>query len=97
MAETEKQIHNRTRAVALRYKQGEDAAPLVVAKGQGAIADKIIAIAEQHDIPLYQDPDLVEILTTIDLGHHIPTDLYQAVAEVLAFVYRMNGQYSQQR
>jgi flagellar biosynthesis protein len=85
----------RRRAVALRYKAGEDAAPIVIAKGSGMIADKIIAIAEAHAIPLYKDPDLLEILTKIDLGHTIPPELYKAVAEILAFVYRMNSQYDE--
>ncbi|RJP23340.1 MAG: hypothetical protein C4527_20540 [Candidatus Omnitrophota bacterium] len=95
MAEVSTQSTPRKRAVALRYKQGDDAAPVVVAKGRGAVADKIIAIAQEHDIPLYQDPDLVEILSSIDLGNFIPHDLYKAVAEVLAFVYRMNGKYAE--
>lgn len=84
----------RRRAVAVRYRQGEDPAPIVVAAGQGAIADRIIAIAEEHDIPLYRDPDLVEILSKVDLGRVIPPDLYRAIAEVLAFVYRMNQEYT---
>jgi flagellar biosynthesis protein len=83
----------RKRAVALRYDRGKDAAPLVVAKGTGAIAEKIIALAEEYDIPMYQDPDLVEILAKINLGQSIPPELFQAVAEVLAFVYRMNEDY----
>ena len=85
----------RRRAVALRYEQGQDEAPRVIAKGHGVIAERIIAIAEAHQILLYQDPDLVEILCTIDLGHVIPPELYKAVAEVLAFVYRMNGKFQE--
>ncbi len=81
------------KAVALRYKQGEDRAPVVVAKGQGFVAEKILEIAEQYDIPLYEDRDLLEILSKIDLGDTIPPDLYKAVAEVLAFVYRMNQEH----
>ncbi len=93
MNESQHPFNPKKRAVALRYQQGEDDAPVVVAKGKGLIADKIIALAEEYDIPLYQDPDLVEVLSTIDLGHMIPVELYQAVAEVLAFVYRMNGNF----
>ncbi len=95
MAEAQTEETARKRVVALRYKQGEDLAPVVVAKGRGTIADKIIAIAEEHNIPLYQDPDLVEILSRVDLGNIVPSDLYKAVAEVLAFVYRMNGKYKE--
>ncbi|MGI6455409.1 MAG: EscU/YscU/HrcU family type III secretion system export apparatus switch protein [bacterium] len=80
----------RRRAVALRYQHGVDQAPVVVAAGQGTIADKIVTIAQEHNVPLYQDPDLVELLSTVDLGRSIPTDLYKAVAEILAYVYTIN-------
>lgn len=80
----------RKRAVAIRYQAGEDTAPSVIAKGRGHIAEQILALAETHQIPLYEDPDLVEVLSAIDLGQEIPPELYQAVAQVLAFVYRMN-------
>ena len=82
--------HPRKKAVALRYQRGEDEAPVVVAKGAGHLAERIIAIANEFDIPLYEDPDLVEVLAKIDLGNVIPPELYQAVAEVLAFVYNLN-------
>jgi flagellar biosynthesis protein len=62
----------------------------VVAKGAGLLADRIIEIAKEYNIPLYEDPDLVEVLARIDLGNVIPPQLYQAVAEVLAFVYNLN-------
>lgn len=88
-AEQEAQ-YRRKRAVALRYHRGEDAAPVIVAKGSGLIAERIIEIAKEYDIPLYEDPDLVEVLAKIDLGNVIPPELYQAVAEVLAFVYNLN-------
>lgn len=87
--------HKRRKAVALRYQPGEDAAPVVVAKGAGVIADRILAIAEKHNIPFYQDPDLVEILSSIDLGNLIPPELYKAVAEALIFVHQINGKYSE--
>ncbi|MFB3786448.1 MAG: EscU/YscU/HrcU family type III secretion system export apparatus switch protein [bacterium] len=84
---------SRKKAVALRYRPDEDHAPVVVAKGAGVLADKILEIAEQHRIPLYEDPDLVELLSTIDRGQVIPPQLYKAVAEILVFVYRMNGKF----
>lgn len=86
--------HKRKRAVALHYDSEDNAAPTIAAKGQGEIAERIIALAQQHDVPLYEDPDLVEVLSSIDLGREIPADLYKAVAEVLAFVYRMNGTFT---
>lgn len=82
--------YRRRRAVALRYRRGEDVAPVVVAKGAGLVAERIIEIAKEHNIPLYEDPDLAEILAKLDLGSIIPPELYQAVAEVLAFVYNLN-------
>lgn len=85
---------NRIKAVALRYHSGEDVAPVVIAKGTGAVAEKILEIARKHDIPLYQDPDLVSVLSAIDLGAVIPQELYQAVAEILAFVYKINRNYA---
>ncbi len=79
------------RAVALRYEHQKDDAPRVVAKGRGEIAKKIIEIAREHDITIYEDDELVEVLSRLDLDQMIPPELYQAVAEVLAFVYRLNG------
>ena len=96
MADSRPTVPRRLRAVALRYQQNEDTAPVVIAKGKGRIAEKILAIAEEHDIPLYQDPDLVEVLSSLDLGHLIPPEMYKAVAEVLAFVYRMNSTFPKQ-
>lgn len=83
----------RKRAAALRYKQGEDAAPRLVAKGSGRTAERIVEIARSHGVPVHEDRDLVEVLSALDLGDAIPPELYKAVAEVLAFVYRMNGAF----
>ena len=82
-------IEKRKKAAALRYMPDKDKAPRVVAKGTGAIAERILAIAKEHNIPLRDDPQLVEVLSALDLYQEIPTDLYKAVAEVLAFVYKM--------
>ncbi len=76
-------------AVALQYEGGQTS-PRVIAKGEGELARKIIAIAEEHGVPLYQDADLVRLLSRLDLEQNIPVNLYQAVAEVLAFVYTLN-------
>jgi FlhB-like protein len=78
------------KAVALRYDVQKDSAPRVVAKGQRLVADKIIEIAKEHGITLYEDPDLVAMLAQLEVDAQIPEDLYRAVAEVLAFVYRIN-------
>lgn len=78
------------RAVALEYDEEEDQAPKVTAKGEGEIARKILELAEREDIPLYEDEDLVELLYQLDLDQEIPTGLYEVVAEVFAFLYRLN-------
>jgi len=79
------------RAAALQYKPKKDSAPRLVAKGSGWIAEKIIQTAREHNIPLKEDPHLVELLSTLDLYEEIPPDLYKAVAEILVFIYKMNN------
>jgi flagellar biosynthesis protein len=79
------------KAAALRYDAGRDRAPRLTARGAGRIAEKIKALAREHQVPLMEDANLVQILEKLDVDTEIPTELYQAVAEVLAFVYRMNA------
>lgn len=81
---------NRSKAIALRYKPGDDPAPKIVAKGSGLIAERIIEIAKENNVPLKEDTQLVEVLSTLDLYQEIPPELYRAVAEILAFVYKMS-------
>lgn len=77
-------------AVALKYEDGTSNAPVVSAKGAGDIAAKIKTIAGAHKVPLIENPPLARALfQQVDLGHEIPGELYQAVAEVLAMVYRL--------
>lgn len=78
------------KAAALRYQHDRDKAPRVVAKGRGKIAEQIIAVAQANDVPLVEDEGLVQVLEALDLDTDIPAELYQAVAEVLVFIYRMN-------
>ena len=77
--------------MALTYDTQKDKAPRVVAKGRGYLAGKIIEIARRHNVPLYEDQNLVQVLEALDIETEIPPELYQAVAEVLAFIYRMNN------
>ena len=63
----------------------------MVVKGAGELAEKIIALAKEHGIPIQEDADLVEILAKLDLNADIPPDTYLVVAEILAFVYRANS------
>ncbi len=79
------------KAVALKYERGRDAAPKVTAKGRGTVADKILALAREHGIPIEKDTALMEALYRLDLNEQIPEELYQIVAEILAFIYRMNA------
>lgn len=81
------------KAVALRYEPDKHQAPTVVATGSGPLADKIIALAKEHGVPVKEDPELVQLLATLDVGKIIPPELYVAVAEVLVFVYKMNRKY----
>lgn len=78
-------------AVALRFDQEADAAPRVLAKGRGYVAERILELADAHGVPVREDPDLVESLAQLDLGDVIPPELYPAVAELLAYIYRMNN------
>jgi flagellar biosynthesis protein len=78
-------------ALAVHYDKVKDNAPRVVAKGKGSIADKIIELAEQNNIPIHEDPDLIEVLSKLDLGQEIPPELYKLIAEVLVYVYRSNN------
>lgn len=82
---------DRRRAVALRYQDEVDHAPRVLAKGQGDIAERIIALAKEHGVPLHEDHDLVHLLVVLDLNEEIPPTLYRALAEVLAILYRANS------
>ena len=81
----------KAKAVALKYETEKDAAPRVVAKGGDFIAEKIIETARAHNVPLYEDKNLVQVLEALDLDTEIPPELYRAVAEVLAFIYRLNA------
>ncbi len=83
------------KAIAIVYNENESAAPKVVASGKGVIAEKIIATAREAGIHIQEDADLVELLAKISIGDEIPTELYQTVAEVLAFVYQINEKFKE--
>ncbi len=79
-------------AVALRYEDGRDAAPRVVAKGLDEVALRIRAVAEEHGVVVIEEPPLARALhRACDIGDHVPEELFEAVAKVLAYVYRMEG------
>ncbi|SDZ83778.1 flagellar biosynthesis protein [Pseudobutyrivibrio sp. ACV-2] len=87
MAEEKKVDKNKT-AVALSYEAG-DAAPKILATGKGYVAEQIIEEAKKADVPFYQDNELAETLSKLDIGDAIPPELYQVVAEILVFVNDM--------
>lgn len=75
-------------AVALAYETG-DFAPRVIAKGKGLIAEKIIAKAKEHHVFVHESRELLALLMQVDLDDHIPPALYQVIAEILAWLYRL--------
>lgn len=77
------------RAIALQYDG--DNAPVVTASGEGAIAEEILRIAKEHNIPLKQDALLAELLSELNLGEEIPPVLYRVIAEVIAYAYLVSG------
>ena len=78
-------------AVALRYDKKKEEAPRVVAKGKGFVAQQMLAIAKRHAVPVYQNQSVTQLLMAVELDREIPPELYQAVANVLAYVYRLDG------
>lgn len=86
-----KRRKGQNRAVALKYQPELDKAPRVTAMGKGKVAEKIIEIAREHNIHIHNDPDLIEVLSQLDLNEEIPPALYVIVAELLAFVYSLNS------
>jgi flagellar biosynthesis protein len=92
------------RAVALKYQQntrssrnndvnGKSGAPTIVAKGEGSVADEIIALAEQHGVLVHKDEELSQLLGQLDLGQEIPEGLYHVIAELIAFSYVLQGKF----
>lgn len=84
---------SRPRAAALRYQPDppfQDAAPRLVAKGQGLLAERILELAREHGVSITRDPDLLAALDPLDLDQLIPPELFQAVALLLAALYRAN-------
>ncbi len=77
------------KAIALRYERGKDSAPKLVAKGKGYIAEKIVELAKEHDVPVVQDEKLLSATYNLDLYEEIPPELYKAVAKILVFVEKL--------
>ena len=77
-------------AVALGYDPNEDGAPVVIASGKGALAEKIIEQAQENKIPVHEDSKLADTLSKLEIGEMIPPELYEVVAEILVFVDAMD-------
>ena len=82
----------RERATALRYERHEARAPRVVAKGSGWLARRIIEEAKANGVPVREDPLLVEALMGLELHQEIPVELYQVIAEIYVFLYRLRNE-----
>ena len=78
-------------AVALAYERGQSEAPIVSARGEGYMAEQILALARKHGVEVREDKDLVTLLSTLEIGEVIPVEAYAAVAEILSYLYRTNA------
>lgn len=83
----------RPQAVAIKYDE-RTAAPRVVAKGYGTIAENLIQTAKNHGLYVHESPELVSVLMKLDLDQQIPPELYMAIAELLAWLYRLEGKHT---
>ena len=77
----------------MKYVPKVDRAPKIAAKGSGLVAEKIVELAKKHGVPIQEDPALVQILAQLDFYQEIPPSVYGVVAEILAFIYKMNQKY----
>ena len=85
------QLRKTSIAVALKYEPDSEYAPKVVAGGRGAVAEQILQVAFAAGVKVREDADLAEILSTIDTESEIPIEAFATVAEILTYVYRLNG------
>ena len=84
---------DRRLAVALQYDNERDNAPRVVAKGRGLVAEAILRIAREAGVEIHENADLAAVLSKLDVEAEIPPELYQVIAEILAFVYKLNAEH----
>jgi flagellar biosynthesis protein len=87
-----KRVAPRPAAAALKYDPVGHDAPELVAAGRGLVAEEIIRVAKEHNVPLHEDAELVEALSRLELTESIPRELYAVVAEVLAYVFRVDSE-----
>lgn len=88
-----KDIMNK-KAVALRYDENRDVAPVIVASGLGYMAEKIVEVANENGVPVYEDNSLATVLTQLDLGTAIPEELYQAIVDIYTYFLKYTPKHS---
>jgi flagellar biosynthesis protein len=84
-------------AVALKYEDNEAKAPVVIASGRDECAARILDIARKEQVPIYKDKSLAQVLVSLETGTEIPPELYQAVAQIIAFVWQIDKKYSDEK
>ncbi len=95
MAESGEKKQSLSSAIALRYRVQEDEAPVVTARGKGHVAEKIVEIARQSQVPIVRDEKLAEALSEIELQTPVPVEAFRAVAEIYAFLMELDREYAQ--
>lgn len=85
--------HTPRQAIALNYDGHQ--APTLTAKGDDALAEAILAIAREYQVPIYENAELVKMLARMELGDSIPQELYITIAEIIAFAWHLEGKYPQ--
>lgn len=88
MKKNKKSLKNK--AVALKYREEHNNAPKVIAKGKGVTANKILEVGKEKDITVYEDKNLIDDLLKLELNEEIPPELYEAVSEIILFVYSLD-------
>ncbi len=78
------------KAIAIKYDVKKDRAPRIVATGKASVAEEILRIAEENQVPFYEDKTLAEMLSKLEFDSEVPAELYAIIAEVLAFVYQLD-------
>ncbi len=85
------------KAIALRYDENRDFAPVVLAKGQGTLAEAILQLAKQAEVPTVAAPELVKLLDGVEVGEYIPPEAYRLTAEILAFIWQLENRLEQKK
>lgn len=83
-------MKKRKEAVVLKYDREKDSAPKIVGQGKGRIADEILEIAKANNVPIQEDPSLTELLSKLNINESIPSELYEAVAEIFVLIYKLD-------